>query len=132
MAARRPTRAGRSCSSSSKRGIVRKALRNDAELEQVHWSTNRHGDWSEMRIFAFDHRAQLEEMEGATPDRIGAFKQLCLEAALEGCRTAGPATVSCATAGWAPTRSARPRDEASGSAVRWNGRAPGRSRSSPR
>jgi myo-inositol catabolism protein IolC len=65
------------------RGIVRKDLRNDAELEQVHWATNRHGDWSEMRVFAFDHRAQLEEIEGASHDRIGAFKQLCLEAALK-------------------------------------------------
>jgi 5-dehydro-2-deoxygluconokinase len=65
------------------RGIIRKDLRNDIELEQVHWATNRDGDWSEMRVFAFDHRAQLEEMEGASPDRIGAFKQLCLKAALK-------------------------------------------------
>jgi 5-dehydro-2-deoxygluconokinase len=64
------------------RGIVRKDLRNDAELEQVHWATNRHGDWSEMRVFAFDHRMQLEEMAGATPERIGRFKELCLDAAL--------------------------------------------------
>ena len=65
------------------RGIVRRDLRNDGELEQVHWATNRHGDWSEMRVFAFDHRAQFEEMDGASPDRIGEFKRLCLEAALE-------------------------------------------------
>jgi 5-dehydro-2-deoxygluconokinase len=65
------------------RGIVRKDLRNDGELEQVHWATNRHGDWSKMRVFAFDHRAQFEEMESASPDRIGVFKQLCLEAALK-------------------------------------------------
>jgi 5-dehydro-2-deoxygluconokinase len=65
------------------RGIVRRDLRNDAELEQVHWATNRHGDWSQMRVFAFDHRAQLEEMEGASPDRIDVFKQLCLHAALK-------------------------------------------------
>jgi 5-dehydro-2-deoxygluconokinase len=65
------------------RGIIRKDLRNDIELEQVHWATNRDGDWSEMRVFAFDHRAQLEEMEGASPDRIGVFKQLCLEATLK-------------------------------------------------
>ncbi len=69
------------------RGIVRPDLRNDHELEQIHWSTNRHaangGDWSGMRVFAFDHRAQFEEMAGATPERIGAFKQLCLDAALE-------------------------------------------------
>lgn len=65
------------------RGVVRKDLRNDIELEQVHWATNRHGDWSEMRVFAFDHRAQLEELESASPNRIGRFKKLCLEAALE-------------------------------------------------
>ena len=65
------------------RGIVRPDLRNDAELEQVHWASNRHGDWSQIRVFAFDHRAQLEEMEGASPERIGVFKRLCLEAALK-------------------------------------------------
>ena len=64
------------------RGVVNPALRKDAALEQIHWSTNRHGDWSTMRVFAFDHRAQLEVMPGATPERIGAFKQLCLQAAL--------------------------------------------------
>ena len=63
-----------------KRGVREKALRKDKELEQIHWSTNRKGDWSAMRIFAFDHRSQLEEMVGATPERIGAFKNLCLNA----------------------------------------------------
>ena len=63
-----------------KRGIARPDLRNDQDLEQIHWATNRKGDCSEMRIFAFDHRAQFEEMEGATPEKIGRFKQLCLEA----------------------------------------------------
>ncbi|WP_417741934.1 bifunctional 5-dehydro-2-deoxygluconokinase/5-dehydro-2-deoxyphosphogluconate aldolase [Salipiger sp.] len=65
------------------RGIVRPDLRNDAELEQVHWATNRHGDWSTLRTFAFDHRMQLEEMAGYTPEKGGAFKELCLRAALE-------------------------------------------------
>lgn len=68
------------------RGVVRADLRNDAALEQVHWATNRQGrmggDWTTMRVFAFDHRMQLEEMEGYTPERGGAFKRLCLEAAL--------------------------------------------------
>ncbi len=68
------------------RGIVRPDLRNDRALEQVHWSGNRSrehgGDFSDMRVFAFDHRMQFEEMEGATPERIGAFKALCLRAAL--------------------------------------------------
>ena len=69
-----------------KRGVVRPDLRNDAELEQLHWSTNRAaehgGDWSIMRVFAFDHRMQLEDMDGFTPEKGGAFKKLCLEAAL--------------------------------------------------
>ncbi|MFE3836590.1 bifunctional 5-dehydro-2-deoxygluconokinase/5-dehydro-2-deoxyphosphogluconate aldolase [Pseudogemmobacter sonorensis] len=67
------------------RGVVTPALRHDAALEQIHWATTRRnppqGAWSEMRVFAFDHRMQLEEMEGATPARIGAFKRLCLRAA---------------------------------------------------
>ena len=63
-----------------KRGIKTPALRHDAELEQIHWSTNRKGNWSTMRVFAFDHRMQFEELEGATPEKIGAFKELCLQA----------------------------------------------------
>ena len=66
-----------------KRGVKEKALRKDTVLENVHWSTNRKGDWSTIRSFAFDHRMQLEDLPGATRDKIGAFKQLCLEAALK-------------------------------------------------
>jgi 5-dehydro-2-deoxygluconokinase len=65
------------------RGVVQKALRKDPALEQIHWATNRHHDRQAMRVFAFDHRLQLEAMEGATPAKIGAFKQLCLQAALQ-------------------------------------------------
>ena len=61
-------------------GIRRPDLRNDPALEQVHWATNRALDWDTVRVFAFDHRLQFEEMAGATPDRIGHFKTLCLEA----------------------------------------------------
>lgn len=64
------------------RGLIRPDLRNDTELEQVHWATNRAGDWSEIRTFAFDHRLQLEEMEGYSLDKAGRFKELCLDAAL--------------------------------------------------
>ncbi|MDP9839746.1 5-dehydro-2-deoxygluconokinase [Neorhizobium huautlense] len=64
------------------RGVKDRALRKDAELEQIHWATNRHNDWSTMRVFAFDHRMQLEAMEGATAEKIGEFKKLCLQAAL--------------------------------------------------
>ncbi len=70
-----------------KRGVIRPDLRNDAELEQIHWSTNRARrglpDWADYRIFAFDHRLQLEEMAGYTPAKGGAFKELCLTAALQ-------------------------------------------------
>ena len=66
-----------------RRGVVRPDLRNDAELEQVHWATNRKGDWSSLKTFAFDHRAQLEEMDGYTPEKGSAFKELCLEAAIK-------------------------------------------------
>ncbi|MEQ8923956.1 MAG: PfkB family carbohydrate kinase, partial [Roseovarius sp.] len=65
------------------RGITRPDLRHDAELEQVHWATNRHGDWSQVRTFAFDHRLQLEEMDGYTLKKGAAFKELCLDAALQ-------------------------------------------------
>jgi 5-dehydro-2-deoxygluconokinase len=66
-----------------KRGITRPDLRNDAVLEQVHWATNRAGDWSSVKTFAFDHRMQLEEMPGYSKDKGGAFKELCLQAALD-------------------------------------------------
>ena len=65
------------------RGVVTPALRKDAALEQIHWATNRHHDLSTMRVFAFDHRSQMEAMAGATPAKIGAFKKLCLQAALQ-------------------------------------------------
>ncbi len=69
------------------RGVLRRDLRNDAELEQIHWATNRQGrmggDWTTMRVFAFDHRMQLEDMPGYTLEKGGAFKELCLKAALE-------------------------------------------------
>ena len=65
------------------RGVLRPDLRNDEILEQVHWATNRKGDWSTMRVFAFDHRLQMEEMDGATDAKIGKFKELCLKACHE-------------------------------------------------
>ena len=63
--------------------IKRPDLRNDVLLEQVHWATNRHLDWVELKVFAFDHRSQMEEMKGATAEKIGEFKSLCLQAALQ-------------------------------------------------
>lgn len=69
------------------RGIQRADLRNDTTVEQIHWSTNRHRnhgeDWRDYRVFAFDHRIQLEQIPGYTLERGGAFKELCLQAALQ-------------------------------------------------
>lgn len=65
-------------------GIQNKALRKDKALEQVHWATNRKGEWPAMKVFAFDHRMQLEAITSElqiSDDRIGEFKQLCLAAA---------------------------------------------------
>ena len=68
------------------RGVQRSDLRNDTVIEQIHWSTNRHRnhgeDWQDYRIFAFDHRIQLEQMPGYTLKRGRAFKELCLQAAV--------------------------------------------------
>ena len=67
------------------RGPTTPAVRRDTRLEQIHWSTNRARAWPVLRVFAFDHRAQLEDIArrcGCGPARIGAFKRLCLEAAL--------------------------------------------------
>lgn len=68
------------------RGLTQPDLRNDKLIEQIHWSTNRHRkhgeDWPDYRIFAFDHRIQLEQMPGYTLEKGGAFKELCLKAAL--------------------------------------------------
>ena len=67
------------------RGIRTPALRHDAELEQIHWSTNRLHDWPELRVFAFDHRMQLEgiaDEPGCSPATASAASSdLCLEAA---------------------------------------------------
>jgi 5-dehydro-2-deoxygluconokinase len=60
------------------------ALRKDAGLEQIHWSTNRTRGWPQVLAMAFDHRAQLEAMAdaaGINHEHIPYFKQLCLKAA---------------------------------------------------
>jgi 5-dehydro-2-deoxygluconokinase len=70
-------------------GSTTKALRKDAKLEQIHWSTTRTRAWPQLLAMAFDHRAQLEEMAdaaGITREHIPYFKQLCLRAAREAAR----------------------------------------------
>ena len=66
------------------RGIVTPRLRQDQALEQIHWSTNRRREFPSLKVFAFDHRSQLEALAdaaGVDHKRIGAFKKLCLQTA---------------------------------------------------
>ena len=70
------------------RGIINTELRNDPELAQIHWSTNRTNrqnplEKPSVRIFAFDHRSQMQDIDGATPTKIALFKKLCLQAAIQ-------------------------------------------------
>lgn len=65
-------------------GSEHRALRDDQMLEHIHWATTRKRDWPELKVFAFDHRQQVEDIAqevGADPARIGSFKELCLKAA---------------------------------------------------
>ncbi|MCF6321344.1 MAG: 5-dehydro-2-deoxygluconokinase [Rhizobiaceae bacterium] len=69
-----------------KNGSSNLAVRKDAILEHLHWSTNRRKDWPDLKVFAFDHRSQMEELAdnaGANRRRIGEFKKLCLGAAIQ-------------------------------------------------
>ena len=58
-------------------------LREDAELEHIHWATTRSGTYDRLTVLAIDHRSQFEEMArelGADLGRVPAFKRLALEA----------------------------------------------------
>lgn len=57
-------------------------LREDAVLDQLHWSTTRHHDWHNVLAFAFDHRSQLEALCD-DPVRIGQFKALCAQVLID-------------------------------------------------
>ena len=62
-------------------GSTGRALRKDAELNHLHWATTRRRSIPSLRALAIDHRSQLEAMEGATPERLTAFKLLAVKAA---------------------------------------------------
>lgn len=62
-------------------GSPEKALRKDAAINHVHWATTRRRALPKVLAFAIDHRSQLEGMEGATAEKISAFKVLAVEAA---------------------------------------------------
>ena len=63
-------------------GSPERALRRDAALNQLHWSTTRQGDWPEVLAFAFDHRAQLEALCD-DPRKISDFKSLCADVVID-------------------------------------------------
>jgi 5-dehydro-2-deoxygluconokinase len=59
-------------------------LRESAELEQLHWSTNRHGDRDELTVLAIDHRSQFDDLlvdlGAGSEERVSRFKDLSLHA----------------------------------------------------
>ena len=58
-------------------------LREDAQLEHVHWATSRAHAYDELNVLAIDHRSQFEQLAaevGADAARISKFKELGLRA----------------------------------------------------
>jgi 5-dehydro-2-deoxygluconokinase len=67
-----------------KHGPRRRRLREDTDLEHLHWATTRRRDYPELCVLAMDHRSQFEDLAaalGADPSRIATFKSLGLAAA---------------------------------------------------
>jgi 5-dehydro-2-deoxygluconokinase len=58
-------------------------LREDLELEHLHWAGTRARQYDELTVLAIDHRSQFEELArelAVDRSRIGAFKSLALDA----------------------------------------------------
>lgn len=58
-------------------------LREDAELDHLHWATTRRAEYPSLHVLAIDHRSQFEELaENLQADaaRIPTFKRLALRA----------------------------------------------------
>lgn len=69
------------------RGSAHRRLRDDAELEQLHCATTRHGRGEEVHALAADHRPQFEQLadaHGVARSRIADFKRLALDALRDG------------------------------------------------
>ncbi|RYE04274.1 MAG: 5-dehydro-2-deoxygluconokinase [Sphingomonadales bacterium] len=66
------------------RGSWPHRLRESAALEQLHWSTNRHGAHDELTVLAIDHRSQFDDLIAdlgvGDAERVGHFKGLALKA----------------------------------------------------
>lgn len=68
-----------------KQGSRERALRKDAELNHIHWATNRRREIPSLMALAIDHRSQLEELANGDAQvlaRIPAFKALAVKAAM--------------------------------------------------
>jgi 5-dehydro-2-deoxygluconokinase len=58
-------------------------LREDTQLEHVHWATTRTGAYEDLMVLAIDHRSQFEDLAaevGADREQISRFKMLGLRA----------------------------------------------------
>jgi 5-dehydro-2-deoxygluconokinase len=58
-------------------------LRDDVELEHIHWATTRRRKYDTLMVLAIDHRSQFEDLAreaGVERESIGAFKALALRA----------------------------------------------------
>src|SRR3569832_1825057 len=64
-----------------KNGSKERALRKDEALNHLLWATTRRNDWPQLMALAIDHRSQLEDILGATPEKLTAFKRLAVKAA---------------------------------------------------
>ena len=65
-------------------GSSERALRKDAELNHIHWATNRRREIPSLTALAIDHRSQLEDLANGNEQllaRIPAFKALAVKAA---------------------------------------------------
>jgi 5-dehydro-2-deoxygluconokinase len=62
-------------------GSKERALRKDEALNHLHWATTRRGAIPQLLALAIDHRLQLEDLPGSTPEKLGAFKRLAVQAA---------------------------------------------------
>ncbi|MCL6699519.1 5-dehydro-2-deoxygluconokinase [Sphingomonas sp. NSE70-1] len=58
-------------------------VREDRDLEHLHWATTRLNHYGELSVLAIDHRSQFEELIrdlGCSDERVSQFKQLALSA----------------------------------------------------
>ena len=62
-------------------GSKERALRKDEALNHIHWATTRRRPIPQLMALAIDHRTQLEDLPGATPEKLTAFKRLAVKAA---------------------------------------------------